>query len=47
MTHDNFSPMPLAKVWANSTRAPNPKWPPSAIMEIIYSTVLPTLLQAA
>jgi len=27
--------MPFAKVWANSAMALNPKWPPSAILEIM------------
>ena len=35
---------PRETVCPNSVRAPNPKWPPSAIMEIILSVVWPTML---
>ena len=31
--------MPLAKVWAEFFRGPNPKWPPSAILKGINSKV--------
>jgi len=29
----NWAPMPLPKVWANSRRPQNSKWPPAAILE--------------
>jgi len=35
--------MSFAKVWANSARAPNPKRPPSANLEMISATVWPTI----
>ena len=38
--------MPFAKVWANSVRAQNSKWPPPAMLEIISSTVWPTILHS-
>ena len=43
----NLAPMPSAKVWGNSVRAPNPKWLISDMLEIISSTVWPTILHNA
>ena len=41
-----LAPMPLAKVWANSVRVPNPRWPPSTILKIIFAMVWLTILHS-
>src|SRR5690349_3731478 len=41
-----LAPVPLAKVWANSLRVPNPRWPLSTILKIIFAMVWPTILHS-